>query len=106
MGFLDKVKSGAEQAFEKAKDVAQEGYEKAKDEARELQLKREMGNVHEDLGKKVVELYATGALSHPDLSAGVQRVAEIKDEIAALNAPDPVEPDGGEQAPPPSTPSA
>ena len=106
MGFLDKVKSGAEQAFEKAKDVAQEGYEKAKDEARELQLKREMGNVHEDLGKKVVELYASGALSHPDLSAGVQRVKEIKDEIAALNAPDPAEADGAEQPAPPSPPSA
>ncbi|MEZ5102582.1 MAG: hypothetical protein R3C15_22850 [Thermoleophilia bacterium] len=91
MGFLDKVKSGAEQAFEKAKDVAQEGYEKAKDEAKELQLKRELGNVHEDLGKKVVELYASGALNHSDLSAGVQRVKEIKDEIDALNAPDPAD---------------
>jgi hypothetical protein len=94
MGFLDKVKTSAEQAFEKSKELAQEGFERAKDEARELQLKRELGHVHEELGKKVVGLVASGAISHPDLASGVARATEIADELEALRAPD--APDGPE----------
>jgi hypothetical protein len=89
MGLLDKVKAGAETAFEKAKDAAEQGIEKAKEEARELQLKRELGKVREDLGKRVVELANTGAISHPDLAGGVARANDLQAEIDALNAAQP-----------------
>jgi hypothetical protein len=84
MGFLDKLKEGAEQA----KELAQQAAEKAKDEAKELQLKRQMNNEFEELGKLVFDLVQRGDVSHADFSAGVQRIVEIKSQLAALEAGD------------------
>ena len=89
MGLLDKVKSGAGQMAVKAKEVAEEGIAKAKEEAKELQLKRELGQVHDDLGRKVVELVGRGELSHADLAPGVERARQLTAEIEALNADGP-----------------
>src|SRR3990172_963494 len=56
MGFLDKVKAGAEQA----KEMAGAAADKAKQEAKELQLKRELNDAFDDLGKATFERIESG----------------------------------------------
>jgi hypothetical protein len=85
MGLMDKVKAGAGQA----KEMAEQAFDKAKDEAKELQLKRELGSVHEELGKTVVDLVDQGEVSHANLESGVARARELKAEIEAPDAPKP-----------------
>jgi len=84
VGLLDKLKEGAGQA----KDYAQQAAEKAKDEAKELQLKRQLGSELEELGRVTFDLVQRGELTHGDLAAGVQRVTDIKAQLAELAAAD------------------
>jgi hypothetical protein len=67
MGFLDKAKAAAEQAATKAK----EGIE-------DVQTKRELSQAYHELGQKTHELVSSGALSHPDLAALVDKISELK----------------------------
>ena len=82
MGFLDKLKEGAEQA----KDLAAAAAERAKDEAKELSLKRQLGNEREALGEKVYALVEEGAISHADLGPHVTRIRELTAELESLHA--------------------
>jgi len=73
MGFLDKVKSGAEQAAAKAKE-----------EAKELQTKRELGQVYDEFGKAAYELVARGEISHAELEAGAERIRSLRARLEEL----------------------
>ena len=75
MGFLDKVKAGAEQAAARAKE-----------ELEELQTKRELNAAYGDLGKTAFELLESGAISHDRFAEGVQRVKKLKAELAAAES--------------------
>lgn len=92
MGFLDKLKEGAEQA----KDLAASAAERAKDEAKELSLKRQIGNEHEALGAKAISLVEQGAISHPELEPHVAKIKELTAELEAIRS----EPAGGSDEPP------
>jgi len=70
MGFLDKAKAAAEQAASKAKEGVQD-----------VQTKRELSQAYGELGQKTYELVSSGAVSHPDLTA-------LVDKIGALRAQD------------------
>jgi hypothetical protein len=67
MGFLDKAKQAAEQAASKAK----EGIE-------DVQTKRELSQAYHELGQKTHELATSGALSHPDLTALLEKITALK----------------------------
>lgn len=84
MGFLDKAKEMAGQAATQAKELAGEAAEKAKQEAKELQLKRELGQAHEELGKAAYGLVESGAISHPELEGGADRIRSLKQALAEL----------------------
>jgi hypothetical protein len=60
-----------------------------------LQVKRELSQAYGDLGRQTAELVESGAVSHPDLSEPVARIAELKDRLAAAAEADeaPSEPD-------------
>jgi hypothetical protein len=90
MGFLDKLKEGAEQA----KDLAATAAERAKDEAKELSLKRQLGNEREALGEKAYSLVEQGAISHPDLESHVAKIRELTAEVESLRADGPGTTDG------------
>jgi len=62
MGFVDKLKAGAEQAGNKARETAQE-----------VQTKRELGQAYTDLGKTASGLVDRGEISHGELTAGLAR---------------------------------
>jgi hypothetical protein len=67
MGFLDKAKAAAEQAAVKAK----EGVE-------EVQAKRELSQAYGDLGRTAYRLASAGQISHPELTALVDRITEME----------------------------
>jgi hypothetical protein len=68
MGFLDKAKQAAEQATAKAK----EGVE-------DVQVKRELSQSYNELGKIAFELVEGNEISHP-------RLESVAEKIRALNA--------------------
>ena len=71
MGLLDKAKAAAEQAATKAK----EGVE-------DVQTKRELAQLYNELGKTTHELVESGEISHPGLTDLVDRIRAIEDRIA------------------------
>ena len=75
MGLLDRVKAGAEQAASTAQRQAQT-----------VQAKRELSQAYHELGKTAYGLVESGQLSHPDLSAGVERIKELDTRIASLGS--------------------
>jgi hypothetical protein len=72
MGFLDKAKAAAEQAATKAK----EGVE-------DVQAKRELAQAYGNLGRTAYRLASNGQISHPELAAEVQRIAQLESSSAA-----------------------
>jgi len=70
MGFLDKAKAAAQQATEKAKEVGSD-----------VQTKREIGQTYDELGKKAYELAESGAITHPELTALVDKIKELKTKL-------------------------
>jgi hypothetical protein len=74
MGFLDKVKAGAESAAAKAKE-----------EAKELQTKREIGQTYDELGKVAYDLVERGEISHTELAAVADRIRALKAQLEELS---------------------
>ncbi len=70
MGVLDRVKAAAGQATTKA----QEG-------AAALQTKRKLAQAYGELGETTYELVQNGELTHPRLSATVQRITAVKTQL-------------------------
>jgi hypothetical protein len=94
MGFLDKAKAAAEQAASKAKEGVQD-----------VQTKRELSQAYHELGQKAHELATSGALSHPEVAALVEKInalraqAEQEGEPVAAAAAAPAEPPPSNQPP-------
>ncbi len=80
MGLMDKVKAGAEQA----KEMAGAAATRAKDEAKELQLKRELNDAFEELGKATFESLENGELVAPVLTDQANRIRELNRQLTAL----------------------
>jgi hypothetical protein len=70
MGFLDKAKAAAVEATAKAK----EGVE-------DVQVKRELGQAYNELGKVAFELIESNEIAHPKLET-------VAEKIRALNERD------------------
>jgi hypothetical protein len=68
MGFLDKAKAAAVEATAKAK----EGVE-------DVQLKRELSQAHNELGKLAFELVESSEISHPKLAAVVEKIRALNE---------------------------
>ncbi len=71
MGLLDKVKSQAEEVAAKAKEGVQD-----------VQLKRELGQVHDELGQLAFELVDKGEIAHDRLTPLVSKVRDLKARLA------------------------
>jgi hypothetical protein len=80
MGFLDKLKEGADQA----KGLANQAVDRARDEAKELNLKRQIAGAEGELGRAAFELVDEGAVSHPSLEEPAERIRTLRAELAAL----------------------
>src|SRR5579864_7027678 len=73
MGLLDRVKAGAEQAASTAQRQAQT-----------VQIKRELSQAYNELGKSAYSLVERGQLAHPELAAGIDRIKELESRLAGL----------------------
>jgi uncharacterized protein involved in exopolysaccharide biosynthesis len=73
--FLDRLK----EATANVTQMTREGVET-------LQTKRELSQAYGDLGRKTAELVQSGAITHPDLTPLVDRIAELNAQLAAEEA--------------------
>lgn len=87
MGFLDKAKAAAEQAAAKAKE-----------EIEDLQLKRELSQAYNALGKTTFELIESGELAHEKLEEPGANIRALRERATAAAKPD--EPAEAEPEPP------
>jgi hypothetical protein len=92
MGFIDKLKAGAGeaaglagQAAGQAKDLAEKTATRAKQEARELQLKRDLSDAYDDLGRAAFELWEAGDITSPLLESRAGRVKNLRDQLDELD---------------------
>ena len=67
MGFMDKAKAMAEQAASKANETVED-----------VQTKRELTKAYGELGEAAYTLADSGAISHPDLTAHVERIRALR----------------------------
>ena len=74
--FFDRLKAGASVVADATKRTTEE-----------LQLKRKLAQVYDEIGQKTVELVEAGQVSNPELTALAQQVAEIRREFDALDQP-------------------
>jgi uncharacterized protein involved in exopolysaccharide biosynthesis len=65
-----------------------------------LQTKRELSQAYGDLGRKTAELVESGSISHPELAALVERIGELRAQLAAADEPEGEDAEAG--APPPA----
>lgn len=70
MGFLDK-----------AKQAAQDASAKAKEGVADVQTKRDLGKAYGELGEKAYELASRGDLTHPELTAIIERIRGLKAQV-------------------------
>ncbi len=80
MGFMDKLKAGAEQL----KDASGQAAQRAKLEMEELKVKRELGGELDAFGQRAYELAESGAISHADLTPGLERIRKLKADLDDL----------------------
>ena len=87
MGFLDNVKSAADQVATRAKEGVDE-----------VQAKRSLQHAYEDLGRAAFELIEKNEISHPGLAAQADEVrkfrVQLPPEPTASAGPEPTAPAG------------
>ena len=88
MGFLDKAKSAAAEAAQKAKEGAEFAAQKAKETGETVQTKREISGAYDELGHKAFELVESGAITHSELTALVEKIRELQTKLEAIGDAD------------------
>ena len=79
--------SGGKQSFlDRLKDATGVVATKAREGIEELQTRHELSQAYGDLGRKTAELVESGAVTHADLTAAVEKIKALKAELAAQDA--------------------
>lgn len=93
MGFIDRLKAGAGEAADlagqaagQAKELAEKTASRAKQEARELQLKRDLNDAYDDLGRTAFELWEAGQIESPLLESRAGRIRSLREQLDELGA--------------------
>jgi hypothetical protein len=81
--------------FDRLKEATGVVATKAREGIEELQTRQELSRAYSDLGRTTAELVESGAISHPDVNAAVEKIKALKAELAAAEAAE-----SGEPAPP------
>jgi hypothetical protein len=94
--------SGQKQSFlDRLKDATGVVATKAREGIEDLQTRTELSRTYGELGRKTAELVESGAVSHPDLNALVEKIKSLKAELEAEEAAE-----AGSSAPNEPTPPA
>jgi hypothetical protein len=82
--------------MDRLKDATSTVASRAKEGVEELQTKHELSQAYGELGRKTAELVENGTVSHPDLSAQVEKIRALKAQLEEANAEssEPAEPAG------------
>ena len=72
--------------MDRLKDATATVATRAKEGVEELQTRHELSQAYNDLGRTTAELVESGAISHPDLSARVEKIRELKAQLEAAPA--------------------
>ena len=72
--------------MDRLKDATATVATRAKEGVEELQTKHELSQAYGDLGRATAELVESGAVSHPDLSARVEKIRALKAQLEAAKA--------------------
>jgi multidrug resistance efflux pump len=75
--------SEGKKLFNRLKEATANVTQMTREQVADLQAKKELWQTYADLGRKTVELVESGAISHPELSPMVERVDELKAQLAA-----------------------
>jgi hypothetical protein len=76
------------------KDATSTVATRAKEGVEELQTRHELSQAYGDLGRATADLVESGALSHPDLAAQVEKIRALKSQLEAASS-EPAVPDAG-----------
>lgn len=93
--------------FDRLKDATNVVATRAREGIEDLQTRQALSRAYNDLGRTVVELVDKGELTHPQLTAAVEEIKQLKAELEAAGeseepAAEPVaEPATDEPTPPP-----
>lgn len=68
--------------FDQLKEATSVVVEKTRDGVEDLQQKRELSDVYEELGVKAAELVRSGAIANPELAPLVARADELEAALA------------------------
>jgi hypothetical protein len=83
MGFMDKLKAGAEEL----KVGAGEATTRARDTVQEAQVRRDLAQAYTELGRTAYTLVDEGALRDERLDHAVQRIRELGAQLSDSDAP-------------------
>jgi hypothetical protein len=85
------AEQGKSSFFDRLKDATSTVATRAREEVEELQTKHELSQAYGELGRVTAGLVESGAVSHPDLAAGVEKIRALKAKLEAAAA-EPTEP--------------
>jgi hypothetical protein len=83
MGFMDKLKAGAEEI----KVGAGEATNRARDTVQEAQVRRDLQQAYTELGRTAYMLASEGSLRDERLDHGVQRIRELGAQLPDPDTP-------------------
>jgi hypothetical protein len=83
MGFMDKLKAGAEEV----KVGARETTARARDTVHEAQLRRDLTQAYAELGRTTYKLVDEGSLHHERLDHAVARIRELETQLSESETP-------------------
>lgn len=89
--------SESKKFFDRLKEATANVTQMTREGVETLQTKRELSQAYGELGRTTAELVQSGAVTHPDLTPLVDRIAELKAQLEAEEADDAAsdEPDPG-----------
>lgn len=69
--------------FDRLKDATNVVATRAREGIEDLQTRQALSRAYNDLGRTTVELVDKGELTHPQLTAGVEEIKQLKAELEA-----------------------
>lgn len=75
---------GKSSFMDRLKDATNVVATKAREGVEELQLKHELSQAYGELGRLTAGLVESGAVTHPELAAQVEKIAALKKQLDAV----------------------
>jgi uncharacterized protein involved in exopolysaccharide biosynthesis len=91
--------SESKKFFNRLKEATANVTQMTREGVETLQTKRELSQAYGELGRATAELVQSGAVTHPDLTPLVDRIAELKAQLEAEEADEAVSDETSSEAP-------